>query len=54
MQNQPPPVPLVKTWYHLLRHAEDEKIKAHAQKMLLGAFDSPDKLKQFLIQHKVI
>jgi hypothetical protein len=54
MQNHAPPVSLVKTWYHLLCHAEDEKVKAHAQEMLLGAFDSPEKLKQFLLEHKVI
>ncbi len=33
-----PPIVLVKTWVALIKSNEDEKVRGHATKMLIGTF----------------
>ncbi len=49
-----PPLVLVKTWYELLVSAEDNQSRAHAQRMLLGAFGTEQAVADYLRSHKII
>lgn len=52
--NKRPPLVLVKTWYELLVSADDNESRAHAQRMLLGAFGTEQAVAEYLKSHKII
>lgn len=49
-----PPLVLVRTWYELLSNAENEISKKHAEKMLLGAFGTPEAIQTYLKKYNIL
>tara|TARA_B110000211_G_C13818386_1_gene438081 strand:+ start:34 stop:195 length:162 start_codon:yes stop_codon:yes gene_type:complete len=49
-----PPLVLVRTWYELLSNADDETSKQHAEKMLLGAFETPQAIATYLKKYNIL
>lgn len=52
--SEEPPLILVKTWYELLLHGENQESKSHAENMLIGAFGSQQAVADYLKKHKLV
>jgi hypothetical protein len=54
MNNNHPPLILVKTWLDLIKSNEQKEVKEHATRMLLGAFGSLENVASYCKEHGLL